>query len=58
MFNLALVKRLEDENAYLRKMVDNLLSRIGVEKVDGENKAPVVEHEEENSDGRIRYGGE
>lgn len=59
MFNRALIKRLEDENVYLRKMVDNLLSRFGVEKVSGDDLASTVEHEaEENNDGRIRYGGE
>lgn len=55
MFNRSLIKRLENENEYLRKVVDNLLSRLGVEKV-----SPAPEHEDVAEDDgveRITYGG-
>lgn len=54
--NLAYEKRLENENEYLRKVVDNLLARLGVEKV---YTSPEIEGpEEEITSGSIRFGGE
>lgn len=55
MFNHALIKRLEDENVYLRKMVDNLLGRLGVEKVTPD---PVEQQEPDQvDDGKMHFGG-
>ena len=54
--NHAYEKRLENENEYLRKVVDNLLSRLGVEKV---SPSPEIEEiEDETQSGTIRFGGE